>query len=77
MISYEPLIKTLQERGIKRSDLRQHMSSATIAKLANNEFVSLKTIDTICRLLHCRVDEVIVYIEENENDEPMEGNEPT
>lgn len=42
MISYEPLTNTLKERNMKRSDLRQHMSSATIAKLANNEFLSLK-----------------------------------
>ena len=77
MISYEPLIQTLKERGVNRSDLRQYMSSATIAKLANNEFLSLKTIDSICRILHCRVEDVIVYVEEPEDEQPVEGNEPT
>lgn len=77
MISYEPLIQTLKERGMKRSDLRQYISSATIAKLANNEFLSLKTIDSICRILHCRVEDVIVYVEEPKNEQPMEGHEST
>lgn len=77
MISYEPLTNTLKERNMKRSDLRQHMSSATIAKLANNEFLSLKTIDTICQVLHCRIEDVAIYVEEKEDEQPVEGNEPT
>lgn len=72
MISYEPLTKTLQERGMKRTDLLPYMSSATIAKLANNEFLSLKTVNTICRVLHCRIEEVVIYIEENEDEQPVD-----
>ena len=64
MISYEPLFKTLQERGMKRTDLLPYMSSATLAKLANNEFISLKTVNTICQVLHCQIEDVVVYIEE-------------
>ncbi len=77
MISYEPLTKTLQERGMKRTDLLPYMSSATIAKLANNEFLSLKTVNTICRVLHCRIEDVVIYIEENEDEQPVERKEPT
>lgn len=77
MISYEPLTKTLQERSMKRTDLLPYMSSATIAKLANNEFLSLKTVNTICRVLHCRIEDVVIYIEENEDEQPVERKEPT
>lgn len=66
MISYKPLTETLKERGMKRSDLRKHMSSATIAKLANNETLSLKTIGTICEILNCKIENVVEYIPENE-----------
>lgn len=65
MLSYEPLNQTLKEKGMKRSDLRQYMSSATIAKLANNDILSTKTLDTICKLLHCRIEDIVVYVEEN------------
>ena len=77
MISYEPLNQTLRERGMKRTDLLPYMSSATLAKLANNDVLSIKTIDIICKVLHCRIEDVAVYIEEKEDDEPMEGNELT
>lgn len=77
MISYEPLTQTLKKRGMKRTDLLPYMSSATIAKLANNEFISLKTVNTICQVLHCRIEDVVIYIEENENEQPVERNEPT
>lgn len=76
MISYEPLTQTLKERGMKRTDLLPHMSSRTLAKLANNEVVSMKTIHTICRVLHCRIEDVAVYIEEKEDEQPVERNEP-
>lgn len=65
MLSYEPLNQTLKEKGMKRSELRQYMSSATIAKLANNDVLSTKTLDTICKLLHCRIEDIVVYVEEN------------
>ncbi len=77
MISYEPLTKTLKERGMKRTELLPYMSSSTLAKLANNEVLSMKTIDTICKVLQCRIEDVAVYIEENEDEQPVEGNEPT
>ena len=70
MISYEPLTKTLQERGVKRTELLPYMSSSTLAKLANNEILSLRTIDTICKVLHCRIEDVVVYIEDKEDRRP-------
>lgn len=67
MISYEPLKQTLKERGMKRSDLRTYMSSKTIAKLSKNDIISMKTIDIICKVLHCRIEDVVVYIEDKED----------
>ena len=72
MISYEPLSKTLKERGMKRTDLLPYMSSATLAKLANNEITSLKTVNTICQVLHCQIEDVVVYIDENKAEQTVE-----
>lgn len=77
MISYEPLNKTLKERNMKRTDLLPYMSSRTLAKLANNEALSVKTLDTICKVMHCRIEDVAVYVEDQEDEQPVEGNEPT
>lgn len=73
MISYEPLIRTLKERNMKRSDLRAYMSSSTVTKISNNEFLSLKTIHTMCEILHCQIEDIVMYIDENEQTEKTDN----
>ena len=65
MISYEPLKHTLKKRGMKRTDLLAHMSSRTLAKLDKNEGVHTSTIEAICKALHCRVEDVMIYVEDD------------
>ena len=66
ILSYEPLKKTLKERNMKRIDLRKHLSTATVAKLAAGQPVSLSTIVTICRQLDCDIADIVVYVKDNE-----------
>lgn len=73
MISYEPLLKTLKKRNMKRSDLRAYMSSSTVAKISNNEFLSLKTIHTMCEILHCQIEDIVMYINEDEQTEKTDN----
>ena len=51
MISYVKLWFLLKERGMKRTDLLEVISSATLAKLGKNEMVSLSVIEKICDYL--------------------------
>lgn len=73
MISYEPLLKTLKKRNMKRSDLRAYMSSSTVAKISNNEFLSLKTIHTLCEILHCQIEDIVMYVNEDEQTEKTDN----
>lgn len=73
MISYEPLLKTLKKRNMKRSDLRAYMSSSTVAKISNNEFLSLKTIHTMCEILHCQIEDIVMYVNEDEQTEKTDN----
>ncbi|MEB3692766.1 helix-turn-helix domain-containing protein [Bacillus velezensis] len=64
MVDFSPLIKTLKEKEMNLSDLRQVMSSATQAKLKKNHRVCdskmrLGTIEKICLLLDVPVEKVI------------------
>jgi putative transcriptional regulator len=74
MISYAPLMSTLHKRKISKTDLQKtiNVSSATIAKISKDEFVSMKVIDDICRVLDCRVEEVIVYVNEGKQKDDAE-----
>lgn len=61
MISYKPLQHTLIDKGVKKMELVKMvgMSSSTLSKLNNNEYVALEVIERICLALDCRIEEVI------------------
>ena len=61
MISYKPLFRLLLERDMTKTQLREAVgfSSATLAKMSKGEYVSLETIENICKYLNCRVEDVI------------------
>ncbi|WP_088833100.1 helix-turn-helix domain-containing protein [Paenibacillus tyrfis] len=54
------------DRDIKKQELmkRTGISSATMAKLNTNEYVSLEVIDKICAALNCQPGELLEYLGE-------------
>ncbi|XID94905.1 helix-turn-helix domain-containing protein [Paenibacillaceae bacterium WGS1546] len=71
MISYKPLQKLLIDREIKKQDLLKMtgISSATMAKLNTNEYVSLEVIDKICSALNCQPGDLLEHIPERMKDQ--------
>lgn len=66
MISYKPFQKLLIDREIKKQDLLKMtgISSATMAKLNTNEYVSLEVIDKLCTALGCQPGDLLEYLED-------------
>lgn len=66
MISYENLWKTMKEKGVTQYMLiKQYgISPAQITRLKRNESVSTHTIETFCKILKCRVGDIMEYIED-------------
>lgn len=64
MISYKPFQKLLIDREIKKQDLLKMtgISSATMAKLNTNEYVSLEIIDKLCKALECQPGDLLEHI---------------
>ncbi|MEK4273631.1 helix-turn-helix domain-containing protein [Paenibacillus sp. FSL R7-0026] len=64
MISYKPFQKLLIDRDIKKQDLLKMtgISSATMAKLNTNEYVSLEVIDKLCTALGCQPGNLLEHI---------------
>ncbi|MGG4207746.1 helix-turn-helix transcriptional regulator [Paenibacillus jamilae] len=64
MISYKPFQKLLIDREIKKQDLLKMtgISSATMAKLNTNEYVSLEVIDKLCTVLECQPGDLLEHI---------------
>ncbi|QDY83515.1 helix-turn-helix transcriptional regulator [Paenibacillus polymyxa] len=66
MISYKPFQKLLIDREIKKQDLLRMtgISSATMAKLNTNEYVSLEVIDKLCAALGCQPGDLLEHVTE-------------
>ena len=61
MISYKPLWKTLIEKGINKTELRNMagFSSGTLARMGKDQYIEMKHIDMICQVLNCKISDVI------------------
>ena len=66
MISYEKLWQTMKEKGVTQYALikKHNISPGQITRLKRNESVSTHTIETFCRILKCRVEDIMEYIED-------------
>ena len=64
MISYEPLWRTMKERGITTYALikNHRFSRGTLDSLKQNRNISTATLDDLCSILDCRVEDVLLYI---------------
>ena len=72
MLIYTKLWLLLEKRGMKRADLKEIMSSATLAKLGKNEPVSSTVIAKICDFLNCQPNDIMENVTK-ENIEKASG----
>lgn len=67
MVSYKPLWKTLIDRDITKTQLREKIgcSTSTLARLGKDEFVGLDLICKICYALNCKIEDVVEVVPED------------
>ena len=64
MIIYEKLWEKMKEENVSQYRLhKEGIGNATLTRLKRNEVVSTETIDRLCRILKCNVDEIMEYRE--------------
>lgn len=66
-VSYKKLFHLLIEKEMSTSDLQKQagFSANIITRLKRNEYVKLQTIEIICKVLNCRVDDILEFTEGN------------
>lgn len=64
MISYTPLWNTLKQKGITQYQLikNYHMSAGQLSRLRSNNNVSTHTIDVLCDILDCKVEDIMIHV---------------
>jgi len=65
MMSYEPLWRTMKQKGVTSYQLQKMgFNRATYYAMRQGMSVSTNTISHLCRLLQCRVEEVMQYVDD-------------
>lgn len=65
MISYEPLFRTMKNKGITSYRLgKMGFPLSNYYAMKRGENISTHTLDQLCRLLCCKVEDVMEYVEE-------------
>lgn len=72
MVVYYKLFDLLKRKNMRVSDLRNVISSATVAKLNKGQHISGECIDKICRYLECQPNDIMEIIETEEEKKKKE-----
>ena len=66
MIVYDRFWTLIKKAGISQYRLRaEGISNSTLTRLKRNETVSTETIDKLCHILQCNVEDIMEFNEEN------------
>lgn len=68
MISYAPLWETMKRKNATTYTLqvKGEISSSTIRRLKANESVSTNTLEALCKILDCTLQDIIDYTPDEE-----------
>ena len=69
MITYDNLWKTMKKKGVSQYTLikEYHISPGQITRLKRNESVSTHTIEMFCKILKCKVEDIMTYKDDEKN----------
>ena len=67
MMSFEPLWETLKQKSLSTYKLinENGISKGTIDNLKHNRNVTLLTVEQLCRILDCKVEDIVVYVKDD------------
>ena len=67
MISFDPLWDTMKRKGVSKYKLLKdyHFSAGQLNRLRRNCNVNTYTLNQLCKILDCKIEDVAVYLEED------------
>lgn len=66
MISYEPFYETLFKKNVTEYNLiyKQGFSANTLYRIKKGKHISTKTLDALCEVLDCNVEDIVRFVKE-------------
>ena len=69
-VSYKKLFHLMIEKDISNVELQRKagFSGNILTRLKRNSYVSLESIETICKVLDCKVDDILEFVPDRVQD---------
>jgi DNA-binding Xre family transcriptional regulator len=69
-VSYKKLFHLLIEKNMTNAQLQQKagFSANIITRMKRNGYIALDSVESICRVLNCGVDDILEFIPDEEGD---------
>lgn len=69
-VSYKKLFNLMIEKNITAPQLQKQagFSGNILTRLRRNSYVSLQSIETICRVLDCKIDDILEFVPDGMQD---------
>ena len=70
-VSYKKLFHLMIEKEISNVQLQHkaQISANVITRMKRNQYISVESIESICRALNCNIDEILEFISVDEKKE--------
>lgn len=70
MITFEPLWQLLKHRGMTRNQFKEayDINNSMMDRLRNNKYISTRSLNHLCQILDCKVENIILFLPDREND---------
>lgn len=67
-VSYKKLFHLMIEKDMTNAKLQQQagFSANIITRLKRNSYISLESVENICRVMNCKVDDILEFVPEND-----------
>lgn len=66
-VTYGKLWELLEEKEMKKIELQRKagISGNILARMGRNEYISMESVEKMCRILHCGVDDMLDFVDED------------
>lgn len=67
-VTYKKLWKLLKEKNMKKIELQRRagISGNILARMGKDEYISMESVEKICYVLNCRIDDILEFIPEGD-----------
>ncbi|NLD24824.1 MAG: helix-turn-helix transcriptional regulator [Bacteroidales bacterium] len=74
-VSYKKLFHVMIEKNITNAQLQKQagFSANIITRLKRDDYISLETIESICKVINCKVDDILEFVPDHNSKKGVDG----